>query len=176
MRAAGVLALAVLLAGFGSPGDAFAKQVKRYVRLHQKLVRQLPRLKTAEGSAAIENHQQALARKLRAARADSRQGEIFTPEVTRQFRQFLQAALAPAEADRVRTSLQNAEPVHAVLQVNEPLPAGAALQSPPPTLLMSFPRLPPELDYRVIGKSLVLRDTIANVIVDFIPDWLPGPK
>jgi hypothetical protein len=30
--------------------------------------------------------------------------------------------------------------------------------------------LPEELEYRIVGKNLILRDTGADLIVDFIPD------
>jgi hypothetical protein len=47
------------------------------------------------------------------------------------------------------------------------------LQSTPPTILMNLPRLPPELEYRINGRALVLRDTNANLVVDLIPDAIP---
>ena len=39
----------------------------------------------------------------------------------------------------------------------------------PPQLLAALPRLPAELQYRIIGNSLVLWDHHANLIVDFLP-------
>jgi len=33
----------------------------------------------------------------------------------------------------------------------------------------ALPRLPPELQYRIAGRSLVLWDHHANLIVDFLP-------
>lgn len=175
-RRAAVLVCSLAVAAFAAPEDTFARAVNRYARLHQKLEKQLPALRSTGRSATIENHEHALARKIRAARANARQGEIFTPEVARYFRQLVRRTIATPDADRVRSSLQSAEPVRAVLRVNEAYPAGAPLQSTPPTLLASFPRLPAELDYRIVGRSLVLRDTIANVIVDFLPDLLPEPR
>jgi len=35
---------------------------------------------------------------------------------------------------------------------------------------MNLPELPPQLEYRVVGRSLILRDSEANLIVDFIRD------
>ena len=55
-------------------------------------------------------------------------------------------------------------------RVNDPYPHHVPLQSMPPSLLQSLPKLPKELDYRVVGRDSVLRDTEANLIVDFIPD------
>jgi len=44
------------------------------------------------------------------------------------------------------------------------------LQSMPPSLLLNLPRLPKELEYRFVGRELVLREIPANLIVDAIPD------
>jgi hypothetical protein len=33
---------------------------------------------------------------------------------------------------------------------------------------MNLPKLPTELDYRIVGKHLILRDTGADLIVDFM--------
>ena len=65
------------------------------------------------------------------------------------------------------------EPVRLALHVNETYPADVPLQSTPPTILINLPRLPPELEYRIAGHALVLRDTGANIIVDLMPDAIP---
>jgi hypothetical protein len=56
------------------------------------------------------------------------------------------------------------------LEVNQPYPDGLPLQSMPPSVLMNLPKLPPELEYRAVGRELVLRDIAANLVVDIIPD------
>jgi len=48
-------------------------------------------------------------------------------------------------------------------------PEGVPFDFVPPQLLRSLPALPPELQYRIIGRSLVLWDHHANLIVDFLP-------
>jgi hypothetical protein len=44
------------------------------------------------------------------------------------------------------------------------------LQSTPPTILANLPPLPPECDYRLMGRDLVLRDAKTNLIVDIVPN------
>ena len=46
----------------------------------------------------------------------------------------------------------------------------------PPKLLLRLPRLPEEVEYRFLGRHLILRDVGANVIVDFIYNVLPLDK
>jgi hypothetical protein len=43
----------------------------------------------------------------------------------------------------------------------------------PPTMLQTLPPLPKGLEYSIAGNTLALRDTNANLVVDFLPDALP---
>jgi hypothetical protein len=43
----------------------------------------------------------------------------------------------------------------------------------PPTLLINLPQLPREVAYRIVGHDLVLLDTEARIVVDFIPGVIP---
>jgi hypothetical protein len=43
-------------------------------------------------------------------------------------------------------------------------------------LLRKLPDLPPELEYRIVGRSLILRDVKANLIVDILRDVVPIPS
>ena len=36
----------------------------------------------------------------------------------------------------------------------------------PPNVLAALPPLPKDIDYRFVGKNLILRDTRANLIID----------
>ena len=53
--------------------------------------------------------------------------------------------------------------------VNDSYPDGGALTTMPPQLLQILPRLPSGLEYRFIGRDLILWDTHAGLIIDFIP-------
>lgn len=44
----------------------------------------------------------------------------------------------------------------------------------PPTLLMHLPLLPKELQYRIVGSTLVLYDMSSDLIVDFMPNAVPA--
>ena len=55
------------------------------------------------------------------------------------------------------------------LKVNMEWPAHVAYNFVPPQLLLALPLLPSELEYRLIGNSLVLWDHHANLIVDYLP-------
>jgi len=40
-------------------------------------------------------------------------------------------------------------------------------------VLASLPPLPKDLDYRFVDKHLILRDSRANTIIDYIPNAMP---
>ena len=46
----------------------------------------------------------------------------------------------------------------------------------PPSLLLNLPKLPKELEYRFVGRELILRDIAANLIVDVIPEVTTAPR
>ena len=53
--------------------------------------------------------------------------------------------------------------------MNADYPETAALATVPPLILARLPRLPDGLEYRFMGRDLILRDTNANLIVDLDP-------
>jgi len=57
-----------------------------------------------------------------------------------------------------------------VLKVNATYPSDTPLPTTPPQVLMNLPKLPEQLEYRIIGKNLIIRDVEANIIVDFVPN------
>src|SRR4029077_13782065 len=153
--------------------DDFQNRVEAYAALHRAAQGQLPALKQTSSAADILKSQHLLAAKIREKRHGVAQGNIFSPEISREFHRLAGTATHGPAAGRVQKSLQRAEPVRLALRVNETYPQHVPLQSVPPTLLQNLPALPPELEYRVVGHALVLRDIGANLIVDFIPDLIP---
>ena len=59
------------------------------------------------------------------------------------------------------------------LTVNMTYPSKLPLATVPAKLLRALPDLPPELEYRIVGRSLLLRDVKANIVVDFVRDAVP---
>jgi len=152
----------------------FEKRVGDYVKIHKTAQEGLDKLKPTKSAGTIGNQEDALAHQIRELRRNARQGDIFTTPIAVEFRRLIGITLQ-AESTRIEKSLRRAEPVRlAALRVNRKYPEGVPLQSTPPTLLLNLPKLPAEVDYRVVGRALVLRDVEANLIIDFVPDALPA--
>ena len=58
-------------------------------------------------------------------------------------------------------------------KINGPYPEKQPLETAPPKVLASLPPLPKDLDYRFVDKHLILRDSRANTIIDYIPNAMP---
>lgn len=122
----------------------------------------------------LDDARHELANKIRTARAGAKQGQIFTPEIADYFRKQISATFNGPHGNEVRATLRDAEPVKMDLQINQSYPPNVPLQSTPPTLLLNLPELPKSLEYRIIDRELVLRDSDANIVVDYIPDAFPA--
>jgi hypothetical protein len=153
----------------------FENSVKEYMKLHNKAKAGAPALKPTNSAHAINQYQRLLVDNIRAARPDAKQGDIFTPEISKEFKRLIAMTMDGPDAAKIRASLRHAEPVSKIpLQVNAVYPQRVPLQSSPPSVLLNLPPLPTELDYRIVGPDLVLRDVGANMIVDFIPGAIPS--
>ena len=146
----------------------FKERVDAYVAVHKKAAGEGPRLKESEEPAEIHQAQDALAARIRAARAGARPGDIFTPDIRLKFRQLLYPETKGEKGADAKAILKDDAPAAVPLKVNAKYPEGAPLPTVPVTMLKNLPVLPEELEYRIVGKLLILRDTRADIIVDFM--------
>jgi hypothetical protein len=162
----------------------FSDRAERYARLNRELAGKLPGLPEKAEPEQITAHQKALAQVMRARRADARQGEIFHPEVVPVFLELLRADLGGAAGRDAREAIKEGnprvekpqarpgepKPKPVVLQANAPYPEGAPLSTVPPDLLAKLPKLPEPLEYRFVGGHLILYDSEASLVVDFLKE------
>ncbi len=172
---------------FGRMGDpaadkqavaVFDKAVTDYANLHRRLARAWPPLSFVSDREQAELVAEDFRRVLRDARPHAAQGNFFTPEVAYVVRVGLANAVRESTLDVAGISLQIEEEGDAIPSwwtpvVNEPLPlgaAGAGLQ-----VGSELPALPSELEYRLVGRDLVLLDAHANRVLDVLELAAPEP-
>jgi hypothetical protein len=143
----------------------FKERIDAYVDLRKKVDDGAPPLKETEDSAKINIAQNALAKRIMAARAGAKRGDIFTPEITTRFRRLLRPEVKDADTKQL---IRDDNPGNISFKVNGPYPDGEPLSTVPPNILASLPQLPEDLEYRFIGKHMILRDSRANIILDYI--------
>lgn len=152
----------------------FEQRVSEYAKLHNNARSDVRGLKPTNSTEAIVRHEHELATRIRELRSGAVPGSIFSPEIAAEFRRLIGLTMRGAEAVRIHESLRHAAPARLPsIRVNESYPSSVPLQSTPPSLLLGLPPLPPEVEYRVVGNDLVLRDIEANLIVDFISNAIP---
>ena len=153
----------------------FHQRVQRYWDLHKKADAAAPPVdkKKEPDTAAILAHEQGLAAGIRAERKTAADGDIFTPAIQRVLGAAIGQQLASGTGKKAREIIlgegnpKNPESAAKVeLAVNAKYPSNAPVSTVPPSILMALPQLPMGLEYRFVGKHLILYDEKANLIVD----------
>lgn len=150
----------------------FQNRIKAYMKIHNQAEGQVPNLKRTDDPQEISNRESALAKAIQTLRAGAKVGEIFAPEYQPYFIKIVQDDFARRPAAD-RKAIINELPKHMKVDINTVYPTSIALATFPAGLLRKLPDLPPELEYRLVGRSLILRDVKANLIVDILRDVVP---
>jgi hypothetical protein len=187
LTVAGIAALIAFLA----PGGGYAGQnqgaeherlahfysaVEGYVALHRAAERSVPELEISSDARKIHHAIERMRNAMRAARPLAQPGDILDPEAadllrarireTLAVRGYTTAAILHSQRDA------DVEPAPGPPAVNAEFP-WAQGSSLPACLFAVLPTLPPELQFRLLERDLVLVDTHASLVVDVVTDALP---
>jgi hypothetical protein len=122
----------------------------------------------------IDAHQRALGALVAKARPDARQGDIFGPEMQAFVRGVMRRVLDGQEGATRKASIMDENPVGTAIKINGRYPDTVPLSTMPPSVLEVLPKLPLDMEFRFIGKRLILHDIDAHIIVDYIENALPN--
>ena len=161
-RAKGINPHAAILADFKERVDAYRK-------VRKDAIKDAPPLKETTDVAKIKAAQDGMAAQIRAARPNAKQGDVFTPEIVAQFRRLLYPELKGDDGRDAKEILKDDAPSAGSIpfKVNAKYPDGAPVPTVPANLLINLPTLPEPLQFKIIGKHLILLDEDADVIVDY---------
>lgn len=152
----------------------FVKRVEQYVALRNKLESQTPAVPKDAEPEQMAAHQKALLDLLARARASAKAGDIFTPDARALFRRMLQSARQQPMGTQAKQAIQEENPGLVKIRVNGEYPTGLPLTTVPPQVLLALPRLPAEdVEYRFVGRRLLLIDSRARMVVDYMDNALP---
>jgi hypothetical protein len=156
----------------------FNAAIQKYLALQKKALGTVPAIgKDVTDAAAIASHEKQVADAIRALRPNAKIGDIFTPESRRMITTAVKQKVEGKEGADARATIlgegnpkasESATPVD--LSVNAPYPVKAPLSTVPPSVLMALPTLPKGIEFRFVGRNLILLDTPANMIVDVLPN------
>jgi hypothetical protein len=153
--------------------SAFKKRVDAYAALHKKLDGTLREVPSGATPEQLFEHQRALATLLRRERATAKPGDLCPAEMRAFVRRQLAGIFRGADGRQIQRSILDEYTGNVRLEVNGGYPDGVPVSTMPPQVLEVLPALPEMLQYRFIGKRLILLDAHARVIADFIEHIFP---
>ena len=153
------------------PVALFQDRVAAYVALHRQCAERLLVRGVEPDPSGEATFQEALGDSIRFARRHAQPGDIVCPALAPRILQMVRSDLAARERLE-RQAILDGVPQRQV-RVNDCYPSGEPLATMPPALLLRLPPLAPELQYRFIGRTLILLDVDASLVVDVLPDALP---
>jgi hypothetical protein len=142
----------------------FNIRLNAYLEIRKKAGDTVPAQKKTNDPGVIRSAQEGLAERIRTERAGAKQGDIFTPEIAAKFRRLLRPEAGP----ETKASIRDDNPGTIPFKVNGDYPEKQTLSTVPPNVLQALPRLPDNIEYRFVGKHLILRDSRANLIIDYM--------
>jgi hypothetical protein len=152
----------------------FLKRVKEYVDLHNKLEATLPHLPKEATPQQIDQHQRALSKLIQDARRRAKPGDVFTPDSRRVVLKLMRQVFSGPDGRQLRDSIMDENPGNIHIEINGRYPDAVPLSTVPPQVLAGLPRLPDEMEFRFIGRRLILMDVHAHTIVDYVDNAIPA--
>ena len=151
----------------------FLDRVNQYVALHQKLENTLPKLSKESTPEQIDRHQRALGKLIQEARKDAKPGDLFTPDSQVVFKRLLARVFGGPDGAALKASIMDENPGVPDLKVNDRYPDAVPVSTIPPQVLEGLPKLPEEMEFRFVGNDLILMDTHAHIVADFVRNAFP---
>jgi hypothetical protein len=148
-------------------------RLKAYVELHKKVEDELPKVPKDATPQQIDQRQREFEKRLRDARKAAKQGEIFTPEAEPVIRRLLAAVFDGPQGKQLLATILDENPVGMKATVNMRYPDEVPISTMPLQVLQTLPQLSEDMEYRFIGRHLILLDAHAHIVADFITDAIP---
>jgi hypothetical protein len=150
----------------------FDKKLAEYAALRQELESNLDPLDDQATPAEIDEHRNALRAQIKTARVGAKPGSFFNPGMLALIKRV--CAVKVTGDGAVKSTIMDENPgklpdVH----INDRYPDGIPVTTMPAQLLEVLPSTSDFVEYRFIGKRLVLLDASAGVVLDITPDVLP---
>ena len=150
----------------------FQDRLQKYLQLRQRLADKLKPLSSTASASQLVTEQESLAAALRDVRRGARPGDLIPPAVADQIRRTVVEYFRGKDGSTTRAVFEEVpEGLRPV--VNRTYPETAAFATVPAILLNNLPRLPDNLQYRFVGRHIVLVDGDTRLMMDYIVNGLP---
>lgn len=152
---------------------AFNDRLMAFVALRTAAEQSLPKLEDTKDPVKLTAQQKALA----AAVIEKRQGAAASTVFVAACQPMLTRIVRENFAKRSRAdrqALMKDMPPGTKVTVNAEYPDGLPLVTIPPSLLRALPALPDDMEYRLVGRDLILLDARSGVVVDVLRNVVPA--
>ena len=144
----------------------FTNRVDAYSELRRRLESGLPAVMVTDDVGQLRRGRRSLAGAIRSARSGAVQGEFFTPATSVRFQRVL-ASIMDAS---MWAAIMDENPGAFGHAVDGTYPDGKTFSTMPGLLLAELPGLPEDIQFRFVGRRLILYDVRANTIMDWMPE------
>ena len=151
----------------------FLNRAKGYVKQRNRVESKLPKLSKDSTPEQIAAHKKSFEDGVRLARAGAKPGDIFMSGTAEYLRRLIRTEFKGQDRAEVKEVILDAETGGIPLKVNFPYPETKEVSTVPPTLLLKLPQLPKELNYRFVGRHMLLVDKENGLILDYMLNTLP---
>lgn len=151
----------------------FQDRIEQYMALRRRLANEITGPAANSSAVQVTNASDALAAAIQRARPGKRNGSFFKAPTTAVLKRRLTGVVGETDVTLMLAAIDDDGPASPAPAVYRRFPTASQLATMPPSLLAVLPPLPKELEYRIVGNSLVLRDIDAALILDYIPSAVP---
>lgn len=150
----------------------FNQRVRNYAELRRIAERGVPPLRVTDNADEIIRSERTLTARIREVRRSSDRGQIFSRRMETQLKNLFVVVVDSTTL----SAIMDDGPDEFDVDVNEAYARHKSLATMPPNILLLLPALAEDLEYRFVGRHLIVRDVRANMIVDEIPYALSCEK
>ena len=147
----------------------FAVAIADYMALRGRLRGEVRGPVKDSSSIQLTDASDALAGAIERSRRGAHAGSMFSKPVATIIKRRIADAVRTEHLSSVLADIDDGGTSGPSPKVHLRLPVTAQLATMPSSLLKVLPTLPKELEYRIVGRYLVLRDVDASLILDYIP-------
>lgn len=169
----------ILLAGYGcaarSSGsqNEFAHRIEEYLEMRAAAVRQVGAVTPTATGSALNRQVDHLAETIKAFRRGYGPGVVVPRDTGIRMRKDLARRFDDPDGAGLLAAIRETQPMGFTPTINGRYPDAAPRSTVPPSLLAVLPPLPATLEYRFVGRDLLLLDRNTSVILDVVSDALP---
>lgn len=151
----------------------FQVAIADYMRLRQRLRKEITGPVPNSTAPELVRASDSLAAAIQRARTGAREGNIFIGPMTLVVKRRVDDVIRRDNLGPILADIDDETPTVKAPSIHLRFPAASQMATMPPSLLAALPELPKELEYRIVGDFLVLRDVDAALILDYIPAAVP---